>query len=168
MTYSYDIVISSINLYNTLKNNNINGKKRIEIMCESFYFSISAFYKWFYLYKNLSKRDFDNHFKNHTKKLKINKYIIDFILKTVEINTFIRLKGIKDKIKNEYKFNISITSIRIILLKNNISFKKVYKQINPYTENVLKEKKNDLKKKFIRYGVNNIISTDEFGIHLNE
>jgi hypothetical protein len=34
----------------------------------------------------------------------------------------------------------------------------VYKQINPYSENELKEKKKNLKNKIKRHGINNIVS----------
>ena len=58
MTYNYSTVIQSINLYNSLKNKNIVGKERQTILLETFTFSISSFYKWLFLYNNLSKIDF--------------------------------------------------------------------------------------------------------------
>jgi hypothetical protein len=64
---------------------------------------------------------------------------IDFILINVKENIFIRRKGIKKK-KDKFNISISKSSIKITLHKNNIAFKKVYKQINSYSENELKEK----------------------------
>ena len=58
MTYNYSTVIQSINLYNSLKKKNIIGKERERILFGTFTFSISTFYKWFFLYNNLSKNDF--------------------------------------------------------------------------------------------------------------
>ena len=168
MTYNYSTVIQSINLYNSLKNKNIVGKERQTILLETFTFSISSFYKWLFLYNNLSKIDFKNHFFNYKRKSKITKDIIDYILKIVVENTFIRTRGIKNKIKNNFKIDVSLSSIRTILHKNNISFKKVYKQINPFNNEELKEKKQNLKNKIKRRGLNNIVSVDEMSIHLGE
>jgi transposase len=168
MTYNYSTVIQSINLYNSLQNKNIIGKERKIILLETFNFSISSFYKWFFLYNNLSKIDFKNHFFNYKRKTKITKDIIDYILKIVAENTFIRTRGIKNKIKNDLKFNISQSSINIILHKNNISFKKVYKQINPFSDEELKEKKYKLKNKIKRHGLNNVVAVDEISLHLSE
>ncbi len=58
MTYNYSTVIQSINLYNSLKKKNIIGKERETILLKTFTFSISTFYKWLFLYNNLSKNDF--------------------------------------------------------------------------------------------------------------
>ena len=168
MTYNYSTVIQSINLYNSLKNKNIVGKERQTILLETFTFSISSFYKWLFLYNNLSKIDFKNHFFNYKRKSKITKDIIDYILKIVVENTFIRTRGIKNKIKNNFKIDVSLSSIRTILHKNNISFKKVYKQINPFNNEELKEKKQNLKNKIKRRGLNNIVSVHEMSIHLGE
>lgn len=110
MTYNYSTVIQSINLYNSLKKKNIIGKERETILLETFTFSISTFYKWLFLYNNLSKNDFKNHFINHKRKSKITKDIINYILKIVVENTFIRTRGIKNKIKNNFNIDISESS----------------------------------------------------------
>lgn len=168
MTYNYSTVIQSINLYNSLKKNNIIGKERETILLETFTFSISTFYKWLFLHNNLSKIDYKNHFTNHKRKSKITKDVIDYILKIVVENTFIRARGIKNKIKNNFNIDISESSIRTILHKNNISFKKVYTQINPFSDEELKEKKQNLKNKIKRHGIKNVVSVDEMSIHLGE
>ena len=71
-----------------------------------------------FLYNNLSKNDFKNHFINYKRKSKITKDIINYILKIVVENTFIRTRGIK--IKNNFNIDISESSIRTILHKKLI------------------------------------------------
>lgn len=168
MTYNFNLVNSSIKLYNTLKTKNIKGIERENIIKNTFNISISTFYNWLYLFKNLSNVDFKKHFINKERSKKITKEHIDFILQTVNTNTFIRIKGIKNMVKNKFNFSISETSIRIILIKNKITFKKAYKQINPYTDNELKKMQKNLKRKIIHTGLENIKSVDEFSIHFNE
>ena len=73
-----------------------------------------------FLYNNLSKNDFKNHFINYKRKSKITKDIINYILKIVVENTFIRTRGIKNKIKNNFNIDISESSIRTILHKKLI------------------------------------------------
>lgn len=65
----------------------------------------------------------------------------------------------------DFKIDISKSTIRTILHKNNISFKKVYKQINPFSNEEVKEKKQILKNKIKRHGLNNIVSVDEMSLH---
>jgi transposase len=69
-------------------------------------------------------------------------FIIGYIyLNLVKNDTLIRIKGIKNKLKDKFNISISESSIRNILQKNGITFKKIYKQINPYTEKELKNNK---------------------------
>jgi transposase len=168
MTYNFNIIITSIKLYLSLEKQNIIGCQRLEIIKSTYDFNMSTFYNWLFLYKNLSVVDFKNHFINHKRTSIITSEMIKFIIDTVKKNTFIRINGIKNKIKNELKINISKTSINTILKKNNITFKKVYKQINPYSNEKLKELKTNLKNRIKRNGIDNIISTDEMSIHYNE
>jgi hypothetical protein len=97
------------------------GCQRLEIIKSTYDFNMSTFYNWLFLYKNLSVVDFKNHFINHKRTSIITSEMIKFIIDTVKKNTFIRINGIKNKIKNELKINISKTSINTILKKNNKS-----------------------------------------------
>ena len=90
MTYSFHIVNSSINLYNQLKIKNIKGKERESLIEKTFNICISTFYNWLYLFKNLSSEDFKNFFMNKTRKCKITKEYIEYLLNLVKIDTFIR------------------------------------------------------------------------------
>lgn len=168
MTYSFHIVNSSINLYNQLKIKNIKGKEREIIIENTFSICISTFYNWLYLFNNLSKVDFKNYFIHKTHKCKITKEYIEYLLNLVKNDTFIRIKGIKNKLKDKFNISISESSIRNILQKNGITFKKIYKQINPYTEKELKKQQKILKNKINKAGIENIKSIDEFSIHFNE
>lgn len=168
MTYNFNIVKSSINLYNELKKKNIKGIEREQLIINTFSCSISTFYKWYFLYNNLSNSDFDNHFLNKKRKPKILKEHIEFILKIAKNNIMLHTKGIKKQIKKELNISISKSSINTILHKNNLSFKKIYKQINPYTKIELKKEQKKLKRKINKIGIENIKSIDEFSIHLNE
>ena len=168
MTYSFHIVNSSINLYNQLKIKNIKGKERESLIEKTFNICISTFYNWLYLFKNLSSKDFKNFFMNKTRKCKITKEYIEYLLNLVKIDTFIRARGIKNKLKDKFNISISESSIRTILQKNGITFKKIYKQINPYSEKELKKQQKILKNKINKAGLNNIKSIDEFSIHFNE
>jgi hypothetical protein len=81
MTFNYNTVIQSINLYNSLKKRNIIGIERKNIILDTFTFSMSTFYNWYFLYNNLSEGDFKNHCINNSKrKTKITKEHINFIL----------------------------------------------------------------------------------------
>ena len=104
MTYNYNIVVSSINLYNLLKNKKIVGIERLNLIIKTFNISISTFYNWYFLYNNLSNHDFKNHFNKRTRKTKINKDIINFIIDTIKNNSFIRIKGIKKKLMKNLIF----------------------------------------------------------------
>ena len=168
MTYCFQIVESSIKLYQELNNLYIIGKERENILITTFKISISTFYNWFFLFNNLDYKDFKNHFINNKRKTKIKKEHIEFIINLVKTDTFIRIKGIKRKITDLFNISISKTSIRNILKKNGITFKKVYKQINPYTEKEHKNKEKSLKKSILKAEIKNVKSVDEFSIHFNE
>jgi transposase len=112
--------------------------------------------------------DFKKYFIHKTHKCKITKEYIEYLLNLVKNDTFICIKGIKNKLKDKFNISISDSSIRNILQKNGITFKKIYKQINPYTEKELKKQQKIIKNKINKAGIENIKSIDEFSIHFNE
>ena len=146
--YSIHIIKSSINLYFTLKNNGIVGKKRIQYIESTFNIHINTLYKWIYKYYNLNNHTFNfDTYKTNFKynNLKITPSIETFILNSIDNNNNFNIKKIKTKIFSKFNVKFSKSTIYNVLHRNNLTYKKINIKNVPYDDGRLKVFKNDLK-----------------------
>jgi len=169
--YSIDIIKSSIILYFNLKINKIIGKKRINIIENTFNIHINTLYNWIKLYYNKLTSIFDfTSYKTNFKynNLKITYNIEYFIINSIDSNNNFNIKKIKYNIKQKFNIILSKSSIYYILHKNNLTYKKIYVKNNPYTSEENNNFKNNLKEKMSTVKLDNILSYDEMSIYLNQ
>jgi uncharacterized OsmC-like protein len=102
------------------------------------------------------------------KTAKITKEIGDNIIDTFLIQKTITAFQMSKIILDKYLIKISETSIYSILKKNNITYKKLKVNTNPYSKEEQKNQLINIKSVIDELDINKIISIDEMSIKLDE
>jgi transposase len=160
--YPLNIRILLVNLYNNLKENNIVGKTRINIIKKvaPLNFHIHTLYNWL---KDITIKTRNKYINN-----KITDDIENYIIKTINNNNTITIKKIKTNITKNFNVQLSKTSIYSVLKQNNITYKKTKIITSPYTEPQKIKQLVEVKNKINNENINDIISIDEMSIVLNQ
>lgn len=162
--YNIDIIKSAINIFKELSKKNIKGYKKINFIKNTLGCHINSIYNWINKFKNLHLNTFN---KSKYNNVKVTDEIEIFILNSItKFNTF-NIKKIKSNIKKKFNIILSRTTIYNVLHKNNLTYKKTKVKTIPYTNEKLKELKNELINK-IKPVQNYLNSYDEMAIYLND
>ena len=162
--YSIDTIKNTIKLFHELKKNNFKGYKLINFIKNSIGCHITTVYNWIKQYDDFNFYNFN---KSKFNNKKITEQIEKFILNSISnFNTF-NIKKIKKDIINNFNVSLSKQSIYYVLHKNNLTYKQIRVKNIPYTNEKLKNLKNELKDK-IKPIFNNLNSFDEMAIYLND
>ena len=98
---------------------------------------------------------------------KISEHIEKFIIDSITNNKILIADNIKTMILKEFKIDISKQSIYNIFKKNNLTYKKIKFNNNPYTINDQVIQLKEVTKKFNTKTVDKGISIDEMSVVLN-
>ena len=98
---------------------------------------------------------------------KINNEVEKFIIDTIKIYKTYIAKDIIQLVKQKFKISISDSSIYNIYKKNNLTYKNVKINNNPYSIEEQKEHLINVNNTIENIGINKIISIDEMSIILN-
>jgi transposase len=181
MTTFYGWYKENNNNYDIYINNNINPlivndiisyvkeNKDININLETLKKIINKKYNTYFNIKTIVFILKTNKIKYNTlKNTKINKDIIDFLLKSITENNVITAKEMTLLVHNKFNISISESAIYDILKKNKITYKRVTFRTNPYTEEEEKDRLEGIKYTLDNLEQDNIISYDEISITNNE
>jgi len=102
-------------------------------------------------------------YKNY-KNINITEEIEKFILNNMHMN----IKKLQKLISEKFNISFSLATIRFIFKNNDLSYKKVYKKVMPYTKEILEKKKKELKKNLDKYKNCHIIAIDEMATYTEE
>ena len=98
---------------------------------------------------------------------KINLSVEQFIIENITINKMLTSSDIILLVKNKFNITISDTSIYNIYKKNNLTYKKIKINNNPYSIEEQKEHLINVSETIKNIDINNLISIDEMSIVLN-
>lgn len=110
----------------------------------------------------------------HTKrlkpesKIKTTDEIINFIIKKIKENPILILNDLRNIILKEFKIEMSIQLIFLILKKNNFRYKKIKKNNNPYTIEQQVAQFTKVSKTHNSKNIDNCISIDEMAVYFND
>jgi transposase len=124
--------------------------------------SKSTIHRW------VSNTKFYKIIKHKHRIRKITSNVITYILELIKNNSFIYLREIQLKIEQKFNIHISISRISIILKKNKITKKKVYKTYFGKSIEDIKDKELTFKDNLKNIDINNIISIDETYFHITD
>ena len=167
MCYSKEFKEASISIFNHLHKEKYSCNEIKNIFKNEYknFPSLSSIYVWIQeIYIDPKKNEKNNKSYKKYRNTNITEEIETFIVSNAHLN----INKIKKLVLEKFNKSFSLPTIRYIFKNNNLSYKKVYRKVMPYTDEKLKEKKVNLKEQLDNYKECHIIAIDEMGSYTGE